>query len=49
MLASFTVTDNWWEGAVYKAYIINGNVTKYVITPLCLEDDFKGCSMTTHI
>ena len=49
MLASFTVTDNWWKGAVYKAYIINSNVTKYVIAPLRLKDDFEGRSVTTYI
>ena len=49
MLASSAVTDNRWEATVHKAYVINGNVTKYIVTPLCLEDDFEGCSTTTYI
>ena len=49
MLASFTGIDNWREGTVHKAYIINGNVTKYVIAPHCLKDDFEGRSMAPHI
>lgn len=48
MLASFAVANNWWKGTVYKTYVINSNVTKYIIAPLRLKDDFEGCSMTTY-
>lgn len=49
MLASSTATDNWRQGAIHKAYIINGNVTKYIIASFCLKDDLEGCSMAAHV
>lgn len=49
MLVFFIVIDNWWKSIVYKVYIINSNVIKYVIVFFCFKDDFEGCSMVINI
>lgn len=49
MLPSLAAADNWWQGTVHKADIINGNISKYIVASLCLKNNLEWCCMAPHI
>lgn len=49
MLPSLAAADNWWQGTVHKADIINGNISKYSVASLCLKNNLEWCCTAPHI